>query len=66
MLWEGGGLGLLAHNTWKSVLYKSYPAQRPGAQPLEATALSPTPGLNKPEYFTSLFTATVSATIALA
>ena len=39
---KGGGvvLGLLAWENlkiWKSVLFKSYPEQRPGAQTMEAT-----------------------------
>ena len=41
---KGGGPGLLAGDNLKtqmSVFYKSYPEQRPGAQTLEATPLSP-------------------------
>ena len=44
LLRERGILGLLAWEnleTWRSVLYKSYPEQRPGAQTLEVTPLSP-------------------------
>ena len=43
LLGEGGGPSCLLgkNKTGKSVLYKSYPEDRPGAQTLEATPLSP-------------------------
>ena len=43
LLREGGGPGCLhrKNKTWKSVFYKSYPEQTPGAQALEVTPLSP-------------------------
>ena len=39
LLGEGGGQG--KNKTWESVLYKSYPEPRPGAQTLEVMPLSP-------------------------